>query len=262
MTDEELATKAKTGDEAALMELWENKRGMAYTWARSTFRKHWELGDTRGSDLDDLMQTAFIALMRAVYYFDPDKPWAFSTCYGNTLKREFADLLRTREGHKLDALNYSVSIDAPMGGTNESDTDLWADILEDPADCFEEVEDRIYQEQLHNALENALSQIPEKQGTAVRLRYLQDKGWAAVAEMMGFEYSYVRRLAKKGLESLRQEEIRTELEEFVDLRTNFYRNGSVKDQTSGVELNVIRREEIRNQQLWRINHDTHRPAVI
>lgn len=247
MTDEELATKAKTGDEAVLLELWNNKRGMAYTWARSAFRKHWENGDTRGVDLDDLMQTAFIALMKAVHYYDPEKSWAFSTCYGNCLKREFADLLRTRTTHKIDALNGSLSLDAPMDGKSEDDTDLWIDTLEDPVNCFEEVEERIFQDQLHDALENALSQIPEKQSEAVRLRYLQDKGWAAVAEMMGFEHSYVRRLANKGLDNLRKEEIRAELESFIDERTNFYLKGSVMYQTSPVELNVIKREEIRTK---------------
>lgn len=255
MTDEELAIKAKSGDEAALLELWKNKRGMAYKMGRSRFLMHFEMGNTRGADLDDFMQCGFIALMRAVDSYNPEKPFAFSTCFCNALKTEYDYLMRTRDHSKSDILDNAISYDAPIktapfngsSGQRIDDGSCIRDLIVDPQNPFEEVEDKIFQEEQHEAIEKALEQIPEKQSAAVRLRYYKDKTMREIGESMGLSYNQIRNILKYAFINLRTDEIKRSLEPFIDLRTDFYRRGSVINQTSPVEENVIRREELRDR---------------
>ena len=257
MTDEELAIKAKTGDEAALLELWKNKRGMAYKMGRSRFLMHFEMGNTRGADLDDFMQCGFLALMRAVNSYDPEKPFAFSTCFGNALKTEYDYLMRTRDHSKSDILDHAISYDAPIktasfkgsSGYRVDEESCIFDLIADPQNPFEEVEDKIFQEEQHKAIEKALNRIPENQRTAVRLKYYKDKTMQEIGESMGLSYNQIRNILKYAFINLRTDEIKKDLEPFIDLRTDFYRCGSVANQTSPVEENVIRREELRDRHI-------------
>lgn len=243
MTDEELALKAQAGDEAALIELWNNKRGLVYTFAKRRYSPLLDSGLNRGVDMDDFMQCGFLALMRAVKYYDPDKPFAFSTYVGNACKTEFDYLLRTREHSKIDALDHATSFDKPVVDNDETAT--LEGTLADPCDRIEAVEEKIFQEQQHQAIEKAFEYIPEKQSTALRLRYYKDKTMQEIGESMGLTYNQVRNILKYAFINMRKPEIRAELEPFIDLRTDFYRTGSVARQTSPVEENVIWRESLR-----------------
>lgn len=244
MTDEELVMKAKTGDESALVSLWKQKRGLVYTLARKRYTPLFDCGNTRGVDMDDFMQCGFIALMRAVNYYDPGKQFAFSTYLGNTTKTEFDYLLRTRDHSKIDVLDNAISLDTPLS----VDDDLTAEsLVEDPIDCIAEIEDRVYQQQQHEAIEKALKKIPEKQGTALKLRYYDNLTIHDIGRSMGLTYNQVRNVLKYAFINARKPEVCAELEPFVDLQTDFYRKGSVAAQTSPVEANVIMRDRLRNQ---------------
>ena len=59
MTDEELVLKVKSGDNDALLDLWYQKRGLVYTFARKRYSMLVDFGNTRGADMDDLMQCGF-----------------------------------------------------------------------------------------------------------------------------------------------------------------------------------------------------------
>ena len=56
---------------------------------------------------------------------------------------------------------------------------------------------------------------------------------------------------KNAMANLRKPEIRLELEDYVDLRTDFYRRGSVKRQESPVEVLVEQRDRMRKRYAWK-----------
>lgn len=243
MTDEELALRARDGDSNALLDLWNQKRGLVYTFASKRYSTLARYGMTRGTELEDMMQCGFLALMRAVNYYDPQKPFAFSTYLGNTVKTEFDYLLRTRDHSKIDALDNATSLDAPM--TDEQDGNTLENMIADTTDCFAAVEDKIFQEQQHDAIERVLSRIPENQKAAVRLRYFEGLSLKESAEKMGKTYNQLRVLMKNAMAYLRSPDSRAELEQYVDFQTNFYYHGNVKRQESPVEALVERRENLR-----------------
>ena len=56
---------------------------------------------------------------------------------------------------------------------------------------------------------------------------------------------------KNAMANLRKPEIRLELEDYVDLRTDFYRRGSVKRQESPVVVLVEQRDRMRKRYAWK-----------
>ena len=88
-----------------------------------------------GVTLDDLKQTAFVALAKAVELWDQERG-GFVGAYELQLKSTFAELYRQRsKRNALDPLNTAVSLDAPAEGTSKdgSTPSPLADILPDPA---------------------------------------------------------------------------------------------------------------------------------
>ena len=252
MTDEELVIKAKSGDNDALLELWQQKRGLVYTFARKRYSMLVDFGNTRGADMDDLMQCGFLALLRAVNSYDPKKPFAFSTCLGNAIKTEFNYLLRMRDHSKIDVLDSAASLDDVIKGgrTKEAyDDDPLSVKIPDPVDCYAAVEDRIMQEQQHEAIDKVLARIPDNQQTVVRLRYYEELTLEESAVKMGKTYNQLRVLLKNAMKYLRSPEVCAELSDYIDLHTNFYLTGSVERQESPVEILAERRERMRNR--WR-----------
>lgn len=126
-----------------------------------------------GVTLDDLMQTAFIALAKAVELWDQERG-GFVGAYELQLKSTFAELYRQRsKRNTLDPLNTAVSLDAPAEGTSKdgSTPSPLADILPDPAAqaafCGTE------QDELITAVRRAVVSLPEPERQAVIAYYWQ-----------------------------------------------------------------------------------------
>lgn len=126
-----------------------------------------------GVTLDDLMQTAFIALAKAVELWDPERG-GFIGVYELQLKSTFAELYRQRsKRNALDPLNAAVSLDAPAEGTcKDGSTPLpLEDVLPDPAvqAAFFGTE----QDELITAVRRAVVSLPEPERQAVIAYYWQ-----------------------------------------------------------------------------------------
>lgn len=68
-------------------------------------------------------------------------------------------------------MDFATGLDAPIPGTDDLTA---ADTVRDPdaAAAFDEAEQRIWLEQLHEALERALDQIPGEQSDILRRRFM------------------------------------------------------------------------------------------
>ena len=160
VTNEELARLAQAGDGEALLKLWTQVKRMVYKMAL-----RWAVAGRGGATVEDLCQSAFIALMLAVDSYDPTRA-KFSTWFWKYLQREFA--VATGQQSKqaeLDALQSSISIDAPLTA-DDGDPFTLADTIEDPA-----AEAEIESTGIRLAVEEALSGLPENQRRAVRDKY-------------------------------------------------------------------------------------------
>ncbi|MBR3561919.1 MAG: sigma-70 family RNA polymerase sigma factor [Oscillospiraceae bacterium] len=249
MTNEELALKVKSGDSNALSQLWEQNSGLAYIFARRRYNQLVTNGNTRGVELEDLKQAAFLALVRAVEYYDPEKGegGAFNTVWDFYVKSEFGALLGTRTS-KRDPLNNCTSLDTPL--SDDADAETLEAIIPDPTDEFEEADARMWLEQLHDAIEKVLTGLNYKQNQAIRLHFYDGLNQTEAAARMETTRDSYRALFGGALRKLRRPENWKKLSDFIDLRTNFYRTGSAERQTSPVEENVILREELLSAHSW------------
>ena len=103
--------------ELDVLTLWAAVRGYAYRKAR---RWAAALEYRSGQDVEDLMQEAFLAMLRAVGLWEQYKGMGFIGVYELTLRDGFSRACGCRTKREAeDPLRSSVSLDAPVGEDGE-----------------------------------------------------------------------------------------------------------------------------------------------
>lgn len=242
MTNEELAIEIQNGKTEYYPVLWDKVYRFVAKKANNflTF-----LGDNPPCEFDDLCNTAYIYLPYAVKLFDPEEGFKFLTYYGFALKSAFNEVagLSTVKARN-DPLRNAISFSAPIADAEDS---VIEDIIADDTDIEEEVAKKIYDEELHNALEDALSKLNPDREKVLRLYYYNGRTLEQIGEELGVTSARAGQLHKSGLRDLRHPRIVKDLEKYIDSRTNFYLGVSAHSQQSPVELLVIEREYMRNR---------------
>lgn len=121
-SDEELARRAREGDELAMRDLVQRLRPML----RERCRHHFLVG----ADPEDLVQEAAIGLYLAVRAFDPGAGAGFRTFAEVCVSRQLVSAVRAATRLKHGPLNDYVSLHAPVG--DRGDRTL-GDLLPGPA---------------------------------------------------------------------------------------------------------------------------------
>ena len=220
MSNEELVAMIQAGAEECMGELWDQVAGLV-KWKANHIMSALELrGSPCGVELDDLIQSGYLALVKAVETYTPDDG-AFSTWLIYHLKTVFAEATgyRTQRGRN-EPLNTAFSLDKPL--SDESDSSLFGEFIPDQkaTATLEAVEEREYQMQLHDALEIALDAVPENYGEVLRLRYYKDMTLEECGTVLGVEHERVRQMENKGLRFLRSPKNAACLRPFFDF--NFF----------------------------------------
>lgn len=156
-----IAVSVQSGD-GEVLALWGMCRRYAMQQATRWLRAFEGSG---GVELDDLEQSAFIGLLKAVQTWKPESG-AFSTWYTIQLRAVFVEaygmrMKRTRE----DPLNkFHLSLDTPLD-ENEDGSFTIADVLPDEAaeEAFEDIEQRDFRQ----AVQAALAQLTDAQRDAI-----------------------------------------------------------------------------------------------
>lgn len=172
-------------------------------------------------EVDDLVQSGFIAFLYAVERYDPAGGAKFSTYLCLCLKNAFGECLGIRTAkQKLDPINWAVSLSRPLA--DDKDSGKLFDIVADPdADIpMETVEDKMWREQLHEAIESAMVALSDDQKEMLQLRYWKGMGLQEIAEIQGISYERVRQKEHKVLRILRKPEQACKLISFHDF--NYY----------------------------------------
>lgn len=240
MTNEEIAAEIKAGREDLYTELWQQVKGFVAQQAR---QRYLSTGGFGGVEVEDLIQSGFLALVAAVGYFEPAGEYSFLTVLGKCLKTAFACAGGYRTS-KRDPLNLCRSLDEPLGDDPEGDTLL--DMLSDSRDAFEEADRRIWLAELRGAMAEELSKLPREESRVLLSRYYDGLNYAQIGAESGISPTEARTREHRGLVKLRQPD--TRLSGFVEEQTNYYTRVGVADfhrtQTSAVEVLVLKRERL------------------
>lgn len=243
MSNEELVQAIQAGERNRIPELWEQVERFVKQQANRVANL---LGGRYGVEFDDLYHSGYLALLRAVDSYKPEKESSFIGWLMFYLKTAFAEAAgyRTKAGNTL---NQAVSIYSPL----DEDTAL-IDTIADTTDRIEAVENRIYLEQLHNVLEEAISTLPAETGTVIHAYYLEGCNIPDIAEQNGVECRTVRQRKETGLRQLRKmkrtSSVGKRLYSFVEARTPYYFHVGAErfntTRTSAVEAAVLQRERL------------------
>lgn len=236
-TNEELAVMIQNGERDKLPELWDQVERFVRFKAIHRSRSTDGFG---GVTWEDLYQSGYLALVAAVSIYDPEQGMSFIGLLDLTLKNAFAEAggFRSRKQSR-DPLHRAGSFDAPLSD-DDGDSTL-ADITPAPDDPITDAEERIYNEQLHNALAAALRQLPPNEEAVIKAQYYQGRSLREIGPQ-------ATTTAARALDHLRRPTISRALRQFIELRTPYYHRVGVNafngSHTSAVELAVLLRERI------------------
>lgn len=239
LTNEELAVLVKNGEQGRTDELWEGVKGFVTRQAQKFMSKHEYNGVYWALTIHDLVNSGFCVLHKAVSSFDPQKS-SFIGWYKLFLQTAFNEAagFRTKQAFN-DPVRLASCLDAPCPGHDDL---LLAGVVEDPTSA-EMLEDKTFNEELHEALEAALSAIPPKQSDVLRMRYYEGLTHTQIGERIGKAKQTAQQREMKGLAALRSPEIACKLRPFIQY--DFYA-GSGFYQGTGIgafERNGMRMQE-------------------
>lgn len=189
-----LALMAK--DNPKLMEtLWLAVKRLIGLWAC----KHGE--NRRLYDLDDLMQSGYLALHDAVQGFDPEAGMEFTTYLNYHIRGRFAEV-SGRRGSKTRPELGAVSLDAPLDG---DDASARIDFIADPESryIYDDLTERIGNRQMYDAIIMEMQKLPDEHRRALELTLIGGKSYKAAAEIEGCAPDTMRKWKEKGLRKLR-----------------------------------------------------------
>lgn len=230
-----LAFEARV-DDAFMLTLWEAVERLVRLWAS----RYHTSGVTRLYDADDLTQAAYLALHDAVQGYDSTQA-SFTTYLHLHIRRRFAEVSGHR-GTKHRPELCAVSLDVPLA---EDETIMLADAIPDPdaERMFDCVTERIQNDQLHAALEECLSRLPQTHADMLRARYYDERTLSSIAAERGIKVETVRQTVSKALRTMHRAPIRKRLDGFYEARHVGLREFR-STHTSAPEAWLLRREEL------------------
>lgn len=196
-TNAALAALAAAGNSFALGQLWEINKGFLHHLFWQWYSKNKAIADNAGLTLEDFDQEAFFAVQAAAKAYIQEKG-AFTTLLyyyvqsqiNKAVCGEHRRNITTEDGRVVavsaNPLNECSSLDIRLDESDEGSSTK-GETIEDPAatQAFQTAEDDLYTEELHNALEEALSQLAAKQADVVRRHYFEGKAISEIAREDG-----------------------------------------------------------------------------
>ncbi len=233
MTNEELAELIQQGNTEYFSDLWENTKRLLFKKANK-FTASYNL-IARGYTSEDVEQDCFLILCEAVKAYDSEKPYKLSAYFNYGILNHFNTVVGNRIKSKgLDVLNTARSLNDTVSGKDDI---LLIDIIPDDTYGLEKIEDRIYTEELHNTLDEALSQLDKEQSDVLKLYYYNQFTAKDVGKALNISYDRVNRSIRKGLFNLgRNKQVQKYKNDLISSRVyqgngygSFIHNGSTPE---------------------------------
>lgn len=196
LTDEQIVTEIKQGDEYALSYLLEKYKELVNMKVGKYFMV--------GAEKEDIMQEGMIGLYKAIKNFDTQKQNSFKTFANLCIERQLITAIKTSNRQKHMPLNSYLSLNMAAYDNNEEDSVELMDTfnsntIEDP---LETVMKKEYYEQIHNNIEKSLSKF-EKQ---VLDRFMKGESYNVIAKRLDSPVKSVdnaiQRIRKKAVKNM------------------------------------------------------------
>lgn len=194
MTNEQLALQIQAGETSLYTPLWEQTEKLIVKLARYYYNGH-KL--PASFDFEDCLQCGFIALVRSVQAYKPDKGYKLTSYLWNYLRNVIAEELRIHNGKPL---YKTCSYNVPVDDCGEIEM---LDIIED-----EEAGESFNRVELSDAqriVREAIERLPEDQRNIIILLYYKELTIKQTATYLCITDGQVVELKKKAVRYLRKD---------------------------------------------------------
>ena len=195
-------------------QLWELNKGLLRSMFWKWYPAYKAQADAHGLTADDFEQEGFFAVQHAAQTYDPAQG-AFTTWLTAAMQRQIQRTLTNGHARNVtgedgrqhttsaDPLNHCTSLDVPLDDEDGGSATL-GDLQEDPAAAAEldAVEDELFQEQLHSALEEALAKLTDREADVLRRRYYQQQPLREVGAAYDVAASRAQQIERTALHKL------------------------------------------------------------
>ena len=214
-TNAALAALAAAGNTFALGQLWEVNKGFIRRQLWQWFEKNKPVADNAGLSFEDLEQEGYFAVDYAAKHYSAEQG-NFTTYLSYALLKqirtatcgEHARGVTTADGRRVavsaNPLNECDSLDVRFDESDEGSSTK-GETVEDPAatQAFQAAEDDLYTEELHNALEDAMTKhLTEREAHVLRRRYYDGQSLRAIGEELGVQRERIRQIEWKACRKL------------------------------------------------------------
>ena len=197
LTDEEIISQIKQGDEQALTYLLNKYKELVNMKVGKYFMI--------GAEKEDIVQEGMIGLFKAIKTFNAEKQNTFKTFANMCIERQLITAIKTSNRQKHMPLNSYLSLNLSAYDNNEDDDSVElidtfdSKTIEDPLETITKKE---YYEEIQEVIEKSLSKF-EKQ---VLERYIKGESYIAIAEKLDSPVKSVdnaiQRIRKKAIKSM------------------------------------------------------------
>ena len=146
MINEELVLEIKNGKANCLFQLWLQCYGFVHQQA-IRWMNAW--GARPDYDVEDLVQSGFLAMRKAIDGFQAERGGSFIGYLDFYLKTEFAQVVGCRTTKQQnDIMKTALSFESPAYGNRCEDGKRIGDMIEDPTDYASIVEEKVFSDQV------------------------------------------------------------------------------------------------------------------
>lgn len=195
LTDEQIISQIKEGDEHALSFLLEKYKDLV----NSKVGKYFIIG----AEKEDIIQEGMIGLYKAIRDFDKYKQNTFKTFANICIERQLITAIKSSNRQKHMPLNSYLSLNTSAYDNDGDGTELIetfeVDTIEDP---LETIMKREYLDEIQNIMHKSLSKFEEN----VLERYMQGESYEIIAKKLDTQIKSVdnaiQRIRKKAIKNI------------------------------------------------------------
>ena len=196
LTDEEIISQIKQGDESALVYLLEKYKDIV----NAKVGKYFIIGAER----EDVIQEGMIGLFKAIKDFNPEKQNTFKSFANICVERQLITAIKSSNRQKHMPLNSYLSLNTAAYDNNDENSVELIDTFD--SKTVEDPLETIMKEEYYNEIQNAVNKSLSKFEKQVLDRFIKGESYVTIAKRLDSTVKSVdnaiQRIRKKAIKNM------------------------------------------------------------